>query len=308
MSDFNWSNGDIFVVAPREMSVRRFTQIVKRYLPKGNIVFGISKEPYVVGFEGQPQFRMLERSVIQPVIDAIEKAGVAHKVQVLEYSQHDLSSIAAQLTVAQRVLLVNGSWKYAFHNSDAYKLFAANNVKMKYISPFTDEDEAKVYAGTHQLLVELPHRGKLLSAQQMFEAADKASLQSYDYCFQTGVALGKKHDGSYEMITTAYNEVIPYPTYALHHGNSREKHQSPPHDANHYDTIHAEMELLVEAARGDYSLDGTSLFINLLPCPNCARTLSQTGIDEVIYRNDHSSGYAKELLELCGKKVKRITE
>jgi deoxycytidylate deaminase len=92
----------------------------------------------------------------------------------------------------------------------------------------------------------------------------------------------------------------------MHHGNSREKNLSRPHDTNHYDTVHAEMSFLIQAAAGEFDLKGTTLFINLLPCPNCARTLSQTNIDGVVYRNDHSDGYAVELLKLCGKKVTRI--
>ena len=307
MNDIDWAAVKIFIVAPRELSARRFTEIVKHYLPKGNIVLGISREPYVVGFEDQPQFRMLERVIVQPIIDKVAASASPYKITMLEYSQPELPEIVKQLGVDQRVLLVNGSWKYTFHNSESFKILTANKVPIKYISPFTDESEAKEYLAAHTPTVTPPELGALLDEQEMFAVADTASRQSYDYSFQTGVALGRKQGDKYEFIAAAFNKVIPYQTYALHHGNSREKHQSPPHDVNHYDTIHAEMELLVGAARGDYGLDDTTLFINLLPCPNCARTLSQTSIREVAYRTDHSGGYAVDLLRASGKTARRVS-
>lgn len=307
MSDSDWSDVKIFIAAPRELSARRFTEIIKRYLPKGNIVLGISSEPYVLGFENQPQFKTLEQSTVQPIIDKITQSHSPYKVTILTYSQDELPSIVKNLTKSQRVLLVNGSWKYAFHNSESYKILATNGVPIKFISPFVDETEAHEYEASHSAAVDLPSQGTLLTEGEMFAVADAVSLQSYDYSFQTGVALGKKQNDKYEFITAAYNKVIPYQTYALHHGNSREKHLSPPSDTNHYDTIHAEMALLVEALRDEINLKDMTLFINLLPCPNCARTLSQTDIGEIIYRLDHSNGYAADLFKLCGKKVKRVS-
>lgn len=307
MSKIDWSDVKIFIVAPRELSERRFAQILKHYLPKGNIVLGISEEEYVAGFENQPQFRMLKLETVKEIIAKVAASPSPHKVTSLIYSQVDLPMIISGLKSEQRVLLVNGSWKYAFHNSESYRILQESKVSIKYISPFADEAEARDYEATHQNNVEIPARGTLLNETELLKVADTASLQSYDYSFQTGAALGKKQDSGYEFIAAAFNKVIPYQTYALHHGNSRERNLSRPHDTNHYDTIHAEMALLTGAANKEYDLTKTTLFINLLPCPNCARTLSQTNIDGIVYRHDHSDGYAADLLKMCGKKVKRVS-
>lgn len=307
MSNFDWSDIKIFVVAPRELSAKRFTEIIKHYIPKGNVALGISDEEYVVGFEGQPQFRMLKQETVQPIIDKVTQSASPNKVYVHRYSQKDLTTIVTKLREGQRVLLVNGSWKYAFHNSEVYKILVENKISIKFISPFTDEDEAKEYERTHFNAVELPGAGDVLTEAELFKAADQSALQSFDYSFQTGAALGKKKDDKYVFVASSFNKVIPYQSYALHHGNSRERNLSRPHDTNHYDTIHAEMALLTGAANGDYELSGTTLFVNLLPCPNCARTLSQANIEGIVYRHDHSDGYAADLLRLCGKKVKRVS-
>ncbi|MEO5950395.1 MAG: hypothetical protein ABIQ04_03015 [Candidatus Saccharimonadales bacterium] len=297
----------IFIAAPRFMSVARFSQLVKRYLPKGNIILGISLERYVVGFENQPQFEMLRRSDIQTIVDKVAYSNSTHKIFILHYAQSELSDILEHSHV-KRVLLINGSWKYAFHNSDAYKILKDQDINFKFISPFSDEQEARAYENEHTPIIALPDPGLQLTESEMVACADSVATQSFDNSFQTGVSLGRRKNDKYEFVTTAFNKVIPYQTYALHHGNSREKNLSQPHDLNHYDTIHAEMQLLTIALADQIDISETTLFLNLLPCPNCARTLSETSITEFVYRHDHSDGYAVYLLRESGKVVRRIVD
>ncbi len=138
----------IFLVAPREISQARFKQIIKHYLPKAPLVIGISKESYVVGFEGQPQFRMLERATIQPIIDQINARSSVSSIEILEYRQSDLVAILSSHNFS-RVLLINGSWKFTFQNHPAYQVLKERDIPFKYISPFTDEAEAKAYEVSH---------------------------------------------------------------------------------------------------------------------------------------------------------------
>lgn len=93
-------SGMIFLAAPREMSLARFKQIVKHYLPKASILVGISNEAYVVGFENQPQFAMLRRSMVQPIIDRVNAAGGSHVIEILEYSQAELENIVAEHAIS----------------------------------------------------------------------------------------------------------------------------------------------------------------------------------------------------------------
>lgn len=295
----------IFIAAPREMSPRRFAEIVKHYLPKAHIVLGISKESYVAGYEDLPQFTMLELATVEPVIAKVAQAVTPHKVWVYEYAQADVAKVLNEHTF-KRVLLVNGSWKYAFHNLEAYEVLMRREIPFKFISPFASEAEAHDYEATHQPVIELPEAGAVLSERDMARVTERVADYSFDNSFHTGASLGRKVEGGYAYITAAFNQVIPYQAYALHHGNSREKHMSRPHDTNHYDTIHAEMQLLTKALAEQIDLAGATLFVNLLPCPNCARTLSQTGVVELVYRHDHSEGYAAKLFEMCGKKVRQL--
>lgn len=292
-----------FIAAPREMSKVRFTQLVKEYLPKGNIILGLAKEEYVLGFEGQPQFRMLDIQTVQPIIDKVNNSPAKYKIATLAYNQRDLLHVITGLSI-RRFIGVRGSWKYSFHTQPPYYALMKKGIPYELISPFASEEEAKEYAAKTKLLT--PPTSGMYDEREMLNIATQAAKQSYDYSFQTGVSLGRKKGKKYELLATAFNPVLPYQTYAMHFGASREVNFSPPHDLNHYDTTHAEVELIIKAGREKINLKGTTLFINLLPCPACARMLSRTDIEEFVYTEDHSDGYAVKMLELTGKKVRRV--
>lgn len=303
-----------FISAPREISAKRFTQLVKEYLPQGNIVLGLAKEQYIDGFEDQPQFRTLQKKTVQTVIDKVNKSKSTNKIYVLSYFQREWHTVVSKLKF-ERVLMVNGSWKHVFHNSQVFYVLTKEKIPYKLISPFCDENEAREYEGAAikeivtkwKKSIELDPK-KEYTAQQLLEHANFIAKGSFDYSFQTGVTLGKSVKGkdTYNLLIAAHNTVVPFETYALHNGASREAHFSPPNDLNHYDAVHAETELIVRCAKYGISLKDTALFINLLPCPTCARMLCETDITEIFYQNDHSDGYAVKLLEKAGKTVRRI--
>lgn len=295
-----------FVAAPRDMSMKRFTEIVKAYLPKGNIVIGIAKEEYINGFDTQSQFKTLQPATIQSVIDKVNSSTSAHKIYTLQYNQRELPYILEKISF-KLVVLVNGSWHRSFHTTEAYYTLVNTHTPYEHISPFTDESEARAYAEKFREQPIVMNRHAAQSAPDMMLLAQRAASHSFDTSFQTGASLGKQTaQGEYEYVTHACNTVAPYLTYAMHNGASREIHFSPPHDQNHYDAIHAETSLLLSALKNNTDISGTSLFINLLPCPSCARMLCATDIREIVYDKDHSDGYAVKLLESAGKKVTRL--
>lgn len=298
-----------FVLAPRHMSEARLQQLAKDYLPKGNLVIGIAKEKYIEGFEGQPQFASLDLDDVLPLVKKIHQAKTPHKLYVLTYYQRNAVHILEKDLFA-RVLLINGSWKSAFHNRVEYYTLTSHQIPFAYLSPFVDENEAKSYekklskqldsiAPTHIETV-------LCTESEILYQAQQISLRSYDYCFQTGATLARKKGSKYQELVKAWNQVVPYETFALHHGSVREKNFSPPGDLNFYDTVHAEVELILSAQQSKLDIKHTTLFINLMPCPTCARMLCETDIAEVVYQYDHSEGYAITMLEAAGKTVRRV--
>jgi deoxycytidylate deaminase len=300
-----------FIAAPREISTERFKQLVKTYLPQGNIILGLAKERYIDGFEDQPHFRTLPMSgSLQKVIASVNSLSAKHKIYTLSYAQRELKYILEKGGL-RKVILVNGSWKHTFHTSSAYYTLVNDHIAYEMVSPFTDESEALAYEERllpQQVDAFWPTRPQgLYDEKGMLGLAHDIAQFSYDYSFQTGVALGKKNaKGAYTFLATAFNKVVPFQTYALHYGASREKHFSPPNDLNHYDAIHAEVALILKVVKDKIDLQDTTLFINLLPCPSCARMFAETDIAEFVYSVDHSEGYAVHMLEKAGKTVRRI--
>lgn len=296
----------IFIAAPRTISNKRLTQLVKTYLAKGNVVIGIAAEPYIDGFDGQPQFETLQLSAVKPLVNKVAASASLHKLYTLTYAQRDLPHIIAKLNFAQ-VVLVNGSWHRSFHTTPSYYALMQNHTPYEYVSPFADEAEARAYAEQFTQTPLRMTRKATQTTREMLDLAAQAATASFDTAFQTGVTLGRPVAADqYHYIAHACNTVVPYRTYAMHYGSSRERNFSPPNDQNHYDAVHAEMQLLADLLKRQEDITGTTLFINLLPCPNCARTLSQTPITEFMYELDHSDGYAVKLLEASDKKVTRI--
>lgn len=299
-----------FIAAPRDISVERFKQLVKTYLPKGNIVLGISQEPYVIGMEDQAQFRMLRPAKVQAIIDKVNTSPSKYKIYTLRYFQREAKYVFEKLKFT-KVLLVNGSWHLSFHHTPSYYALVNRHTDYAYISPFTDDAEAIAYdewaakEHTKRLKKVLPTKGHFTETE-MLDLAREVAKCSFDYTYQAGVVLGKKTAKGYRLLTWSFNRVVPYQTYAFHHGSLREKNFSPANDLNFYDTVHAETELLIKAGKQKIDLTGTTLFINLLPCPTCGRMIAETDIAEVIYSLDHSDGYTLNVLEASGKQVRRV--
>lgn len=293
----------VFIAAPRDTSLARFKQLIKEYLRATNIVLGLAKEKYILGFEDQSQFKTLPKTKVLPVIMQVNNSASKHKIITLEYFQTELSYIFEKVDFKE-VILVNGSWKKSFHLTPPFYELAKKGIVPKYVSAFADEDEARSYAADFKP-AKFTKKG-LLTDLEMLELAKISSNNSFDYSGQVGLAVGKKTGQKYQLLTTEYNHVVPYETYALLNGNTREANMCPPSDRNYYDTIHAETALILKAQKAKLDLRGQTLFINVLPCPACARLLAMSDISEVVYELDHSAGYAVKMLETAGKTVRRI--
>lgn len=294
----------IFIAPSREISKKRFIQIVKKYLPVGNIVIGSTDSEFIDDFENQSQFKTFRISEVKDVIEKINASDSHHKVYILECKQSDTVHILKK-NKFRRVLIINGSWHYSFHTRPEYYALISRNIPFEYISPFTDEDEARRYALDRDKSVDLVV-DNALDDSDMMKLANEYSKKSFDNSFQTGVVLGKKIGDKYKPVIGSFNKTVPYQTFAWHFGALREKNLTVGGDLTHYDTIHAETMLIIDSQKNGIDLTGASLFINLLPCPNCARTLCETGISEIVYSLDHSDGYAVALLEKAGKTVRRL--
>ncbi|KUK79586.1 MAG: Histidine triad (HIT) protein, partial [Microgenomates bacterium 39_7] len=257
------SSGKILVLGSREISSRRVTQLTTQLASNTNkeVVWGCLEEDYIAGLEKSPQFKTLSTEELLLGLAKVDKA--ADEVRLLHYSQEKASEII-NLGNWSAVIGINGSWHRAFHYRDEYRVLKKKRIPHKLVSAFVDESEAREYekkiVNAQPPLSLSP--GQEADEKQFFQVVEEVSRRSFDHTWQTGAALAKNG----KFLLAAHNRVVPFETFALLRGASKEKHPTPPQDLNHYDTNHAEVELVLEAGKQKINLAGCSLYINLMPC------------------------------------------
>lgn len=77
-------------------------------------------------------------------------------------------------------------------------------------------------------------------------------------------------------------------------------------------TIHAEINVILMAARYGISTEGAALYCTTAPCPNCSKLLTNSGIGwvmyERIYHNQYTTAESVSILHKCGIKVLRYAK
>lgn len=53
------------------------------------------------------------------------------------------------------------------------------------------------------------------------------------------------------------------------------------------ETVHAESNAIIKAARSGLSTDGSTLYLTLSPCIDCSKLILQSGIKRVVYLNEY---------------------
>lgn len=299
----------VFIIGSRELSKAKIKKI-KFSLSKSKILWGILKNRYILDFEDCPQFETMKK---EDLLDSLD-----NQIEILEYFQRDLKYILKELDFSA-VIFVNASWSKMLHIREEFWCVLNKKIPYKLVSPFVDEKEAKKYfdkknkklkekskiisfefasweVGSHRT------KSKKLSDLEFMKVVDQVAKMSFDHVKQIGAVLVKED----VVLAYAHNKIVPFETYAMHYGSVREKNFAPINDQNYYDTNHAEVELLLYALKNKLDLKGSSLYINVLPCPFCTKMILGTDISEIVYKEDHSDGYGYDMLIKGGKKVRRI--
>lgn len=73
--------------------------------------------------------------------------------------------------------------------------------------------------------------------------------------------------------------------------------------------VHAELNAILNS--GGKTLKGSSIYVALFPCNECAKAIIQTGIKEVVYLSDKYEGTpmnvaSKRMLESAGVELKKL--
>jgi dCMP deaminase len=72
------------------------------------------------------------------------------------------------------------------------------------------------------------------------------------------------------------------------------------------EVIHAEINCISKIARSTNSSDGADMFITHAPCIECAKSLFQSGIRKIFYRNNYRTEDGLKFLEKCGVEIEKV--
>ena len=72
------------------------------------------------------------------------------------------------------------------------------------------------------------------------------------------------------------------------------------------EVLHAEANAITKVAKSNYSSDGSTLYVTLSPCFECAKLIIQSGIKRVVYKETYRNTEGLELLKKAGIEVEQI--
>ena len=148
-------------------------------------------------------------------------------------------------------------------------------------------------------------RDDVISWDEFFmRVAWAAALRSKDPNTQVGACIA---GADHRILSVGYNgtpramddDEFPWDTS-----------DDPLRDKHNY-VIHAEANAILNYRGSLSDLAGATVYVTLFPCQECAKTLAQAGIGEVVYLDDKYDGtegnlISKSVLARCGVRTRRL--
>ncbi|MCK9361229.1 deaminase [Patescibacteria group bacterium] len=133
---------------------------------------------------------------------------------------------------------------------------------------------------------------------KMIEVALEEGAKAKDWWRRIG-ALAVK-DGA--VILQAHNLYVPSDQTPYDEGDPRSNFTGGKHFESSL-AIHAEAQLVAQAAKEGISLKGADVYCDTFPCPPCAKQLAYSGIKRVYYRNGYSVLDGERILKSQGVEI-----
>lgn len=216
---------------------------------------------------------------------AVEALGFCRTVRVLEKAE-----VSKVLHEYKEVVLPD---------EDVSRNFAKvylKKQKVSFVSVFLRWDKL---ISTAELAV-APDRvvsGRAADLRYLREAA-KEAVKSPDWWRQVGAVLvkGKK------LALRSYNRHFPNNGETAIVGDPRSNFNAGEYPEI-YLSIHAEADIIAQAAREGVALKGAELYATTFPCSNCARLIARSGIKRVYYAQGYSRLDAEDIFKTAGVEI-----
>lgn len=146
---------------------------------------------------------------------------------------------------------------------------------------------------------------KVISWDEFFiKVAEAAAMRSKDPNTQVGACI---KDSNNRILSVGYNGT---PNAINDNDFVWGTSDNPVKDKHSY-VIHAEQNAILNYRGSLTDLRGSTIYVTLFPCHECAKNIAQVGIKEVVYKDDKyhdttDAKIAREMLKSCGIVTRQI--
>lgn len=270
---------------PEKILILHIPVIHKGYLDLFERVRDSVSQVYILDGELQN-----ELSEIKPDIAAISAEKVKDLLGKLGFNEISiLSKDNLEEIKGKEIILVQDEISRNLYN----KYLTGENIEWE--SVFLRWDKSKILSEKPLENIPISQDGFDI---KMMEEAYKEAEKSSDWWRQIGAVLVKDK----EIIIRGNNKDLPsdYTPYQVGEVRDFFKAGERQELAN---TIHAEQKIIAEAAKSGISLQGTSLYVNIFPCPVCAKLIAFSGIKNLYFGEGGSNFDAKKVLDAAGVRI-----
>jgi dCMP deaminase len=111
------------------------------------------------------------------------------------------------------------------------------------------------------------------------------------------------------ILATGYNGAPVGLAHCLDIGCLREELEVPSGERHELCRgLHAEQNVIIQAAYHGVSIKGATLYCTNLPCSICSKMLINAGIRDIIYQEGYADHMTEEMLSAAGVKLVQIDE
>ena len=111
------------------------------------------------------------------------------------------------------------------------------------------------------------------------------------------------------ILATGYNGAPTGLPHCLDIGCLREELEIPSGERHELCRgLHAEQNVIIQAAYHGVSVEGATLYCTNLPCSICSKMLINAGIRDIIYKEGYADSMTEEMLSAAGVKLIQIDE
>lgn len=137
--------------------------------------------------------------------------------------------------------------------------------------------------------------------QDMMALAYDQTQKSADWWRQTGAVLAKDD----KVLLTAHNYHVPDAQEPYYKGDPRANF----HKGMYIDistAMHAEADIITQAAKKGISTEGATLYATTFPCPICAKLVAYSGIKKVYFQEGYSMVEGADLMKEQGIELVKV--